>query len=324
MKRGIMLGNVYVKNEFAPLKRVVVAESEFGFPMTMELRNETFIPDEAKEYFRKEELFGKDHADILPSRQRAWEQERENLKSVLKKYGVEVQQPRKLTVIEKEMAKESGFSNYFIRDPFFVIGNLMIEGTLKPFYRRDEVLTAREILEKEANENRSIYVAAPSPDTLEEGPFLEGGDILVLNKTIFVGQSGMATNQKGIEWLKQFVSNFGFEVVEVPLHPEILHLDCAINFVRDGLMVVCEEALLNGIPEELKDWDKIYASLEEAKALAVNGLPINEQVYIADPEFESIGHQIEERDIHVEYVDFSISRQFGGSFRCSTQPLLRM
>jgi len=27
--------------------------------------------------------------------------------------------------------------------------------------------------------------------------------------------------------------------------------------------------------------------------------------------------------IQVEYVDFSITRSLGGSFRCSTQPLLR-
>ncbi|MFD7843964.1 hypothetical protein ACFV4K_13660 [Nocardia sp. NPDC059764] len=30
-----------------------------------------------------------------------------------------------------------------------------------------------------------------------------------------------------------------------------------------------------------------------------------------------------ERGITVEYIDFSVSRLFGGAFRCSTQPLLR-
>lgn len=29
-------------------------------------------------------------------------------------------------------------------------------------------------------------------------------------------------------------------------------------------MIVCEEALLNGIPEQFKDWDKIYVTLEDA------------------------------------------------------------
>ncbi len=88
-------------------------------------------------------------------------------------------------------------------------------------------------------------------------------------------------------------------------------------------MIVCEDALLEGIPEQLKDWDKINVSLEEASKLATNGLPINENVYITDPEFKFIGEELEKRGMTVEYVDYKISRSFGGAFRCSTQPLLR-
>ena len=40
-------------------------------------------------------------------------------------------------------------------------------------------------------------------------------------------------------------------------------------------MIVCEEALIDGIPKQLKDWDKIHVSLEDAAKLATNGLPIN-------------------------------------------------
>lgn len=157
----------------------------------------------------------------------------------------------------------------------------------------------------------------------EVGPFLEGGDVLVLDKTIFVGNSGLASNKNGVQWLRNLASNFDYTVVEVPLHPTILHLDCALSLVREGLMIVCEEALIDGIPKQLKDWDKIHVSLEDAAKLATNGLPINEEVYITDKEFTWIGEQLAKRGITVEYVDFTISRSFGGSFRCSTQPLLR-
>ncbi len=179
-----------------------------------------------------------------------------------------------------------------------------------------------------SNEDSCLYLSIPKPDISEgqdseEGPFLEGGDVLVLDKTIFVGRSGLASNKNGIIWLKNLVSNFGYEVVEVPLHETILHLDCAISLVRDGLMIVCEEALLNGIPEQLKDWDKINVTLEDASKLATNGLPINENVYITDPEFKCIGDELEKRGMKIEYISFKISRSFGGSFRCSTQPLLR-
>jgi N-dimethylarginine dimethylaminohydrolase len=145
----------------------------------------------------------------------------------------------------------------------------------------------------------------------------------VLNKTIFVGSSGLASNFNGIKWLKNLLNKFDYEVIEIPLHQSILHLDCAISLVREGLMIVCKEALLEDLPEPLKDWDKIYVTLDQASRLATNGLSINENVYITDPEFKFIGDQLENRGIKVEYVDYHISRIFGGAFRCSTQPLLR-
>ena len=57
--------------------------------------------------------------------------------------------------------------------------------------------------------------------------------------------------------------------------------------------------------------------------MATNGLPINPNVYVTDPVFKSVGDKLALYGIHVEYVDFQISRSFGGSFRCSTQPLVR-
>lgn len=54
-------------------------------------------------------------------------------------------------------------------------------------------------------------------------------------------------------------------------------------------MIVCEEALIDGIPEQLRDWDKINVYLEDAAKLATNGLPINEEVYMTDKEFTWMG-----------------------------------
>jgi len=112
-------------------------------------------------------------------------------------------------------------------------------------------------------------------------------------------------------------------VIEVQLRKEVLHLDCALSLVRDGLMIVCEEAFIDGVPPQLKNWDKIKVPFDDVAYLAINGLPINDSVYILDPQFEYIAKQLEERGVTVERIDFKISRSFGGSFRCSTQPLIR-
>lgn len=166
-------------------------------------------------------------------------------------------------------------------------------------------------------------ISDPEDKTLGKGPFLEGGDVLILGKQIFVGNSGLASNSLGIQWLRKLLAPQGYAVEEVKLHPDILHLDCALGLVKNGLMVICEEAFLEGIPAALMNWKKIHVNFHEAMNLATNGLPVSPEVYITDPAFQHIGDQIEQHDIKIEYIDFSISRSFGGSFRCSTQPLSR-
>lgn len=329
-KQTILGNNVMVKSEFQPLKKVVLTQSEFIFPRKEQMLegSDKVLTEETKEHYKG--IYGLNYGEAFPERQRLWEQERENLKNVLEKYGVEVLRPRLLTEYEKEMAKKTGngCSNFFTRDPFFTIGNHIIEGNLRYPHRRNEILPIRNILDKIGYDSDSIYISLPRPDTSdgessEKGPFLEGGDVLVLDKLIFVGKSGQASNDKGYHWLKKYLGHFGYTVKQVPLKNTVLHLDCALSFVRKGLMIIAEEAFIDGIPEELKNWDKISVPFKDIEKLAVNGLPVNESVYIMDPEFDYIAKELIKRGVKPEFVDFKITRSFGGSFRCSTQPLVR-
>lgn len=54
-----------------------------------------------------------------------------------------------------------------------------------------------------------------------------------------------------------------------------------------------------------------------------NGLPINESVYITDQSFTQLIEELKAHDIKVETLDYEVSRIFSGSFRCTTQALLR-
>lgn len=118
---------------------------------------------------------------------------------------------------------------------------------------------------------------------------------------------------------------YGYDVTEVKLQGEILHLDCAMSLVKEGLMIVCEDSFADGIPEVFKDWEKITVPVEDAEHLAINGLPISPDVYITDEEFhDTIGKELEDKGIKVEYIDFSTTRKEAGSMHCSTQPLLRI
>lgn len=320
---------VFVESEFSPLKRVVLAESEFATPeRPMSAFDSEFLTQEAQDLFINEP--GKNHAESYPERQGLWEAERRSFQQVLERYGVEVLHPRKLTEAEKEANRADGYSNFFVRDPFFTVGNVVVESSMRFLHRRQEVLPVREIMKERVMPASCLYVAVPQPEvvakddfTLGAGPFLEGGDVIVLGKHVFVGSSGLASNHFGAEWLRKLLTPFGYTVEQVRLKSNVLHLDCAMGLVREGLMIACESVFLDGVPELFRKWDKIPVTEVETSLLATNGLPINEGVYVLDPYFSHIGEQLEQKGVKVEAVDFAITRSFGGSFRCSTQPLNR-
>ena len=319
---------VYVESEFAPLKKVIVSQSEFTDSILPVSR--CYVPIENVIASGGELRDGYIYNTVDQRTLDRMTEEREELCAVLEKYGVEVLRPRKLT--EKEMAQAvlpegashgKGLSNFFVRDPFIVVGDHVIEANFRKEYRRFEALTARDIFLGKS----SSYVGLPMADISdsERGPFLEGGDVIVYHKQVFVGNSGFASNSEGIQWLRDYLAPYGYEVIEVKLQGHILHLDCALSLVREGLMIVCEESFVDGIPEAFKDWDRISVSEIYAMNMAVNGLPVSPEVYITDIVFKnSVGKELEARGVKVEYLDQAATRSYSGSVHCSTQPVLRI
>lgn len=320
------MAQIWVEDEFSQLHTVVLAQSEISIPDGAHDNPDIeFLPD------RDESLmFTGDLRDANPERQQAWEAERESFADGLRKHWVRVVRPRMLTEAETLASAGHGYSNFFARDPFFTVGDHVIEGSLRFLHRRGEVLPMREVFRNEVYPTDARYVATPPPEvaapddpTLGAGPFIEGGDVLVLGRHVLVGSSGLASNEAGYTWLRRYLEPSGYTVELVKLHEKILHLDCALGLIRDGLMIVAPEAFVSEVPQVLNGWNRIEASFEDATRLATNGLALSPEVYVTDPDFEHLGSQVEGHGVKVEYVDFSITRSFGGSFRCSTQPLLR-
>jgi len=313
---------VFVESEFAPLRTVVLTQSEMGGLESVTGRKST--PEQERQD---------------AERQRKWEAERAAFGAVLARHGVEILKPRLFTAAEKEAGKHTGYTNFFVRDPWFTVGQFVVEGNLRYFHRRLEVLPCRELFEARVYPADCVYVAAPAPAITgvvhesggrlplrldqSPGPFIEGGDVLVWGKRVYVGLSGQASSELGIAWLRKLLAPHGYSVETVRLKSNTLHLDCALGLVREGLLVASGAVLPDGLPKSLRDWDRIEATEEEALRLGTNGFPISPSVHVTDPEFRRIGEQIAKRGITVEYVDFAISRSFGGAFRCSTQPLWR-
>jgi N-dimethylarginine dimethylaminohydrolase len=236
---------------------------------------------------------------------------------VLARHGVEVLRPDPLTAAQKAAGGKAGWANAFVRDPWFTVGGTVIEGRLRFPHRRLEMLPSRGLMQHEVLPSNATFVMVPAPE------FLEGGDVVVLGKHVFVGHSGRASSPGGARFLAGLLEPQGYTVEAVRLAPTVLHLDCALGLVREGLMTVCPSLFLDGVPRRLEGWERIEVSEDEAARLATNGLPVSPSLYITDPAFARIAEAIARHGIAVETIDFAISRAFGGAFRCSTQALLR-
>jgi N-dimethylarginine dimethylaminohydrolase len=136
----------------------------------------------------------------------------------------------------------------------------------------------------------------------------------------------VGSNEAGYQWLKNILGN-QYKVNRVRLIESVLHLDCVLSVPRRGLAIICEEAFVDGLPKEIKNWDLIRVRLEDVKRLAVNGVPVNSRNYILSYNRHNdnryIQAELEKRGIRVHRVFFGTHNGQGGSLRCATQPLKR-
>ncbi len=71
---------------------------------------------------------------------------------------------------------------------------------------------------------------------IEEPGTLDGGDVLQIGTTVYVGRGGR-TNEEGIRQLREILAGAGREVVAVPLE-KVLHLKSAATALPDGTCLV--------------------------------------------------------------------------------------
>lgn len=74
---------------------------------------------------------------------------------------------------------------------------------------------------------------------IEPEATLDGGDVLVIGKTIYVGQS-TRTNEAAVHQLRVLTMPFQYEVVPVPVHGA-LHLKTAVTQVADDTLLINPE-----------------------------------------------------------------------------------
>ena len=154
--------------------------------------------------------------------------------------------------------EDHGVSTPWMRDPFVTIGTNVIELAPRSLFHRRQRFAIREILASTMDRG-ARYFAQPDGGADEETNgagwgYLEGGDIFVIGKNILVGHSGGCSNPEGARWL-QHVLGPEYLVQTVKIDPMFPHLDCVMMTPREGIVFAAMEALPDGLPNFMKNWD---------------------------------------------------------------------
>ena len=226
--------------------------------------------------------------------------------------------------------EDHGVSTPWMRDPFVTIGTNVIELAPRSLFHRRQRFAIREILASTMDRG-ARYFAQPDGGADEETNgagwgYLEGGDIFVIGKNILVGHSGGCSNPEGARWL-QHVLGPEYLVQTVKIDPMFPHLDCVMMTPREGIVFAAMEALPDGLPNFMKNWDIFEIPKALAKShMSCNNLVLNDRTVVMpeEDELDFIAEGLKSRKFEVVRLPYRVPCMVGGSFRCAHQPLIRI
>jgi dimethylargininase len=124
----------------------------------------------------------------------------------------------------------------FVEDTVVVAGRLAVLANPGAPERRPEVAGTEEVI-------RALRLDIAR---IEPPGTLDGGDVLQVGKTVYVGRGGR-TNEAGIRQLGEHFAPLGRTVVAVPLR-SVLHLKSAVTALPDGTIVGADPSQLDTSP----------------------------------------------------------------------------
>jgi len=302
--------HLHVKNETSTLRAVVLGQPGSIGPVP--LLEKTF---DAKSY--ESILKG-----LYPS-QDAILQEMSTFEKVLLKYDVQVFRP---SILEN-------CNQVFARDVAFVIDDKIINSNIIPD-REDE---------KEAYDVVYDLIPYNKIYNLPEKAHVEGGDVVLMNDTVFVGVYTGAdypqlktarTNLYAFNFLKELIPDKTFIPLELKKHNTdprqcVLHLDCAFMPVSADKAIIYRDGFLN-----VKDYYMLLElfgprnvfelTQEEMYSMNANVFSISQSVVVSEQRFNRLNDHMENQwGLTVERIPYYEISRMGGLLRCSTLPLVR-
>lgn len=198
----------------------------------------------------------------------------------------------------------------FTRDIGFTIGNEVFVSDMACSIRKGEELELQKILRTNGISYHNMT-----------GRSVEGGDVIVDRRTVFVGISSRTTKE-AIHKLKRELPDY--EIIPVPFDEKYLHLDCVFNILSEEEALIFPEALSTDIVKMLGErYHLIRVTPEEQFSLGTNVLSIGNRRVFSLPQNQLVNTKLRKHGYRVIEVDFSEIIKSGGSFRCCTMPIVR-
>ena len=196
-------------------------------------------------------------------------------------------------------ADEGMPDSVFIEDTAVVLDEVAVITRPGAPSRRGETAAVTTAL---AEHRRLVRLEAPAR--------LDGGDVLVVDRRVFVGRSER-TNMTGIRQLRDALRKHGYTVEAVSLHG-CLHLKTAVSRVGDGRLVINR----NWVPAEaFAGFDRI--DVDASEPFAANALRVGDRV-IYPAEFPRTGERLRAAGIDVVPVPADeLAKAEGGVTCCS-------
>ena len=269
-------------------------------------------------------------AEVMPERWHKTVEQLDQLAALYESNGVQVYRPRPYSEQETEYLAhlQPGHSLLYPADPVYTLGKRYFELNIRRAYRRKEVFPLREIVAPMiSSDAEASHVVMPAPQPFEPssggpGPYLEGGDIICYQNHVFVGESDIASNRAGTDWLESHIAP-EYQMHRMPMKGTVLHLLGAMVLIREGLLILYRDELNCDLPEPLKDWDVIEISEAEARAYATVGVSLDDERYIIPAGLHRVNEELDRRGVQPIPIDFEHVGYWGGCVSCATQAISR-
>lgn len=143
---------------------------------------------------------------------------------------------------------------------------------------------------------------------LQEPATLDGGDVLVLGKKIFVGLS-TRSNQAAVDQLNELLWEYGYSATGVQLH-DCLHLKSAVTRLDEKTLVINETWV-----DTFYFTDYKLIEVDPSEPLAANCLPIGGKILFPTA-FPKTRARLEQAGYQVATVDVSELAKAEGAVTC--------